>query len=187
MNVEPISSHDRLHRYGQSGIVVWLTGLPAAGKTTIALELERQLFHRGRHVYGIDGDRLRTGLCADLGFSDADRAENIRRAAFVAAMFADAGLICVVALISPSRRERERARCTIAPNRFVEVYVATPVEICRKRDQKGNYLRADRGDLRSFTGVTAPYEPPFTPEIILHPERDTAEECADQIVSYLGV
>lgn len=125
------------------------------------------------------------GLCSDLGFSDADRTENVRRAAAVAAMFADAGLICIVALISPFRRDRESARRTVSPRRFVEVHVATPLEICRRRDQKGNYARADRGELRNFTGVPSAYEPPDAPDLIIHPERDSAEQCASQILSYL--
>jgi adenylyl-sulfate kinase len=166
-------------------LVIWLTGLPAAGKTTIAVELERMLFDVGRHVYRIDGDELRLDLCAKLGYSTADRAENVRRAAALAAHFADAGLICIAALISPLRIDRESARRVVAPNQFIEVYVATSIETCRSRDPKGLYAKAARGEIAEFTGVSAPYEPPLCPEVVVPTEQCEPSQCASQILAYI--
>ena len=181
-----VTPQRRAARNGHSGRVVWLTGLSASGKSTIAMELERQLFNAGRQVYLLDGDNLRHGLCAGLTFSGADRSENIRRAAEVAKLFADAGIICLAAFISPLRADRDRARSLLAPGKFVEVHVATPLEICRQRDPKGLYARAERGEIPEFTGVSAPYEAPEHAELILHPEADSVEACVTQLLEYLA-
>lgn len=185
-NQSQVTADARSRRYGQVGRVVWFTGLSGSGKSTIANALERRLYDMGRHVYLLDGDNLRHGLCSDLGFSAADRTENIRRAAEVARLIADAGLICLAAFISPLRADRDRARSLLPSGHFFETYVATPVEICRSRDPKGLYSRADRGELKEFTGVSAPYEAPLNPEIVLHPERDSVAESVTRILTALG-
>ena len=180
-----VTPQRRAARNGHSGRVVWFTGLSASGKSTVAIELERQLFNAGRQVYLLDGDNLRHGLCAGLTFSAADRTENIRRAAEVAKLFADAGVICLAAFISPLRSDRDRARSLLAPGKFIEVHVATPLEVCRQRDPKGLYARAERGEIPEFTGVTAPYEAPENAEIVLHPENDSVEACVTQLLELL--
>jgi adenylyl-sulfate kinase len=181
-----VTEQARAKRYGQAGRVIWLTGLSGSGKSTLAIELERQLYQLGRHVYLLDGDNLRHGLCSDLGFSHADRSENIRRAAAVARLFADAGLICIAAFISPLRADRARARELVSPRPFIETHVATPIAVCRQRDPKGLYARADRGEIKDFTGVSAPYEPPLNPELVLHPETDSVGACVSQLLSAIG-
>ncbi|WP_199431279.1 adenylyl-sulfate kinase [Qaidamihabitans albus] len=170
-----------------SGLTVWLTGLSASGKSTIAAELERRLVAAGRPAYLLDGDNLRHGLGADLGFSAADRAENVRRTAEVAALFADAGVIAVVSLVSPYRGDRERARTTheAAGLPFVEVFVDTPLELCETRDPKGLYARARSGEITGFTGVDDPYEPPESPEVVLRPSDGDPAEMAAAILAFL--
>ncbi|HTL69526.1 MAG TPA: adenylyl-sulfate kinase [Lacunisphaera sp.] len=170
---------------GARGRVVWLTGLPGAGKTTLAVAVERVLRDRGEPVFRLDGDELRRGLCAGLGFSAADRAENIRRAAEAARLLADAGLTCIVALISPLRVDRARARAIISSDRFLEVHVATPLEVCRRRDPKGLYARAERGEIAEFTGVSSPYETPEAPEIRVPAGQDSVDACVAQIIAHL--
>lgn len=181
-----VTTDARSARNGHDGCVLWFTGLSGAGKSTIAIEVERQLFNTGRHVYVLDGDNLRHGLCAGLGFSAEDRRENIRRAAEAAKLFADAGVICLAAFISPLRLDRERARRLLPVGKFIEVHVATPIEVCKQRDPKGLYVRAERGEIRDFTGVSAPYEPPEQPEIVLHADRYTVSECVAQVLEYLA-
>ena len=176
----------REQRNGHRGLVIWLTGLSGAGKTTVATELERQLFQAGKHTYLLDGDILRHGLCSDLNFSAESRRENIRRAGEVAALFADAGVIVIAAFISPFRADRERVRKCLAPGRFVEVFVNAPLEVCEKRDVKGLYAKARTGQLKEFTGISAPYEAPEKPEIELHTDQMTPERSVEQIIKYLN-
>ncbi len=185
-NKSQITADSRSRRYGQVGRVVWFTGLSGSGKSTLATELERHLYALGRHVYLLDGDNLRHGLCSDLGFSAADRSENIRRAAEVARLMADAGFICLAAFISPLRSDRDRARALFPSDRFLEAYVATPIEVCRRRDPKGLYARADAGTLKEFTGVSAPYEPPLAPEIVLNADRDPVAVSVSRLLALLG-
>ncbi len=166
---------------GLPGSVVWLTGLSGAGKTTIAHAVEAELRRRRYGACVLDGDCLRRGLCSDLGFSPADRQENIRRVGEVARLFADAGLICIVALISPYRRDRARARAAAPPERFIEVFVNAPLEICEARDPKGLYARARAGALSDFTGISAPYEPPDQPEVELRTDRETVSTCVTRV------
>jgi adenylylsulfate kinase len=161
---------------------VWLTGLSGAGKSTMAAELERRLWHQGRRAFVLDGDRMRQGLCSDLGFSPADRKENIRRIAEVARLFAEAGLICIVAFISPYRADRARARSLLPTGRFIEVYLSAPLEVCERRDPKGLYARARAGLVKEFTGVSAPYEPPLEPELELRTDILSIEECASLLI-----
>lgn len=185
-NRSQVTGESRRKRYGQVGTVVWFTGLSGSGKSTIANELERQLYSLGRHVYVLDGDNLRQGLCSDLSFSAKDRSENIRRAGAVAALFADAGFICIAAFISPLRADRDRARSLVPNGRFIETYVATPIEVCRQRDPKGLYARADRGEIKDFTGISSPYEAPLNPELVLHPEHETVAQSVERILAQLG-
>ncbi len=152
----------------------------------MATELERRLLRLGRQVYVLDGDKVRTGLCSDLGFSPEHRKENIRRVAEVAALFADAGWICVVAFISPYRADRERARSLLPAGRFVEVYLSTPLDVCEQRDPKGLYARARAGLVKEFTGITAPYEPPLDPELELRTDQLSVEECVSALVLKLA-
>ena len=169
----------------QKPVCLWFTGLPAAGKSTIANLLERRLFALARHTYLLDGDNIRHGLSRDLGFSQADRVENVRRATEVAHMLVDAGLVVIVALISPYRAEREIARSRFEPGEFFEIFIDAPLEECERRDPKGLYARARRGELPNFTGIDSPYEPPRAPELRLDTVALSPEECADRIVRAL--
>ncbi len=169
----------------QEPAVVWFTGLSGSGKSTIANLVERKLHAQGRHTYVLDGDNVRHGLNRDLGFTEADRVENIRRVSEAAALFVDAGMIVLVSFISPYRTERETARERVAADEFIEVFVDTPIEECRRRDPKGLYARADQGLIRNFTGIDAPYEPPITPEIHLQTISATPSDLADQVIAEL--
>ncbi len=170
----------------QKPLCLWLTGLPGAGKSTIANLLEKELFARGRHTYILDGDNIRQGLSRDLGFSEADRVENIRRTMEVARLFVDAGLVVIVSLISPYRAERDLARSRFEPDEFVEIYVDASLEECERRDPKGLYAKARRGELVNFTGIDSDYQPPEAPEIRLDTVAKSPDECADVILFYLG-
>ena len=181
-----VTAAQRTLRHGHGGRVVWLTGLSCSGKTTIATELERQLFEQGKLTYVVDGDNVRHGLCNDLGFSPRDRCENIRRIGEVAKLFADAGVICITAFISPYRADRETIRQNLPPGQFVEVYLNVPVEVCEQRDSKGLYAKARAGKIRDFTGVSAPYEPPTNPEIELSTAQLTVGECVSKIIAFLA-
>ena len=152
-------------RPAQQPKCIWLTGLPGSGKTTLASALEQRLREQGRQPCVLDGDSLRLGLCRDLGFSETDRIENIRRVAEVAKLMVDAGLSVMVALVSPFRAQREMARRLFSDGEFVEVFVDTPLQICERRDPKGMYARARRGELKDFTGVDGRYDPPGNPEV----------------------
>jgi bifunctional enzyme CysN/CysC len=164
---------------------VWFTGLPGSGKSTIANLVERRLHAEGRHTYLLDGDNVRHGLNRDLGFTEADRVENLRRVSEVAALFADAGLIVLVAFIAPYRADRAAARARMPEGEFLEVFVDTSLDECRRRDPKGLYRKADAGRLANFTGVTAPYEAPLTPDLHLRTEAHTAEVLAELVVDAL--
>ena len=169
-----------------AGVVVWLTGLSGSGKSTVAEEFERKLLALGRPVWVLDGDKVREGLCSDLSFSPEHRKENIRRVAEVARLFANAGLVCVVAFISLYRADRARARSLLPAGRFIEVYLSTPLEVCERRDPKGLYAKARAGLVKDFTGITAPYEPPMDPELELRTDKFTVEECVSTLVSKLS-
>jgi bifunctional enzyme CysN/CysC len=180
-----VTSAQRAARNGHGGRVVWLTGLSASGKSTIATELERELFHMGQHVYVLDGDNMRHGLCSDLGFSPKDRKENIRRIGETAKLFAEAGIICITAFISPYRSDRDLVRQITQKGMFVEVYVNAPLEICERRDPKGLYAKARAHQIKEFTGVSAPYEPPERAEIELPTDQLTIAESVARIIEYL--
>ncbi|HYZ62847.1 MAG TPA: adenylyl-sulfate kinase [Acetobacteraceae bacterium] len=180
-----VSGAARAALMGQRPAIVWFTGLSGAGKSTVANRLERRLHAAGRHTYMLDGDNLRHGLCRDLGFTEADRVENVRRAAEAAALMADAGLIVLVCLISPYRADRQAARERSGAVPFLEVFVDAPVDVCRERDPKGLYAKADRGAIPNFTGVSAPYEAPEAPEVHLRTDRLDPAEAAELVMARL--
>ncbi|HOD24795.1 MAG TPA: adenylyl-sulfate kinase [Polyangiaceae bacterium] len=165
------------------GLVVWLTGLPAAGKSTLALALRDSLEKAGQAACIIDGDVLRQGLCSDLGFSAKDRQENVRRAGEIAKIIAEQGIIAIVALVSPYERDRRAVRERLPPHRFFEVHVDCSVEECRRRDPKGLYRRADRGQIPQFTGVSDPYEAPSKPELRVRTQDDPVQVSLDQLLA----
>lgn len=175
----------RWARLGQQPAIAWLTGLPGSGKTSICDAVDRALARQGRHVFVLDGDNLRHGLCGDLGFGVADRAENVRRAAEVATLMAEAGLIVLVALISPLRAERTQARAIAGRLSFLEVYVDTPLAVCEARDPKGMYARARAGEITSFTGISAPYEVPDASDLTLQTRGLTVEASAKPLYEAL--
>ncbi len=179
-----VSRAEREIRHGHKGAVIWLTGLSGAGKSTLALRAERELFERGWQTYVLDGDNLRHGLNSDLGFSADDRAENIRRIGEVASIFASAGLIVLTAFISPYQRDRSKARSASAGS-FHEVYVNASLETCESRDAKGLYQRARAGEIKDFTGVSAPYEVPSAPELIIDTEKADVERCVHDLTEYI--
>ena len=188
-NVRPqrlhVGKRARSAQKGQRAGVVWLTGLSGAGKTTIANLVEQKLVARGGHTYLLDGDNVRRGLNRDLGFTEQDRVENIRRAAEVARLMVDAGLIVLVAFISPFRAERQTARELFEPGEFIEVYISTPLAVAEARDPKGLYKKARRGELKNFTGIDSPYEPPEAAEILIDTTALTPDACASRIVDHL--
>jgi len=180
-----VTQADRERRSGYKGVVIWLTGLPSSGKSTLAHEVERLLFERGCNSYVLDGDNIRHRLNKDLGFSPEDREENIRRIGEVANLFTDAGVIVLTAFISPYRQDRDRARALNEQGRFFEVFCKCTVAECERRDPKGLWGRARKGEIQEFTGVSAPYEEPQAAEIIVETGKRSLEECAEQIMRYL--
>lgn len=173
---------------GGPGATVWLTGLSGSGKSTIAAALEEDLIRRGRAAYRLDGDNLRHGLNGDLGFTAEGRSENIRRVGEVARLFADAGLVAIVPVISPYRVDRDRARQIHeeAELGFIEVFVDTPLEVCEQRDPKGLYARARAGELKGMTGIDDPYEPPIDPELVIDTTQVSVDEAVERISTRLG-
>jgi bifunctional enzyme CysN/CysC len=169
----------------QKPTLLWFTGLSGAGKSTIADQLEKKLHALGKHTFVLDGDNVRHGLNRDLGFTEADRVENIRRVAEVSKLFVEAGLITLVAFISPFRAEREMARGLVGPGEFIEIFVNTPLETCEQRDPKGLYKKARRGELQNFTGLDSPYEPPENPELTLNARTESAGDLADRVVDFM--
>ena len=187
-NVTPVDHKvtraGRAERYGHRGGVLWFTGLSGAGKSTLAMAVEQHLFRRGYAVYVLDGDNVRSGLSANLGFSPEDRLENIRRVGEVAALFADSGMLCITAFISPYRTDRDRARAA-AKDAFHEIYIRADLATCEARDPKGLYRRARLGEIAEFTGITAPYEPPEEPELIVDTGAEPIEACVERILRYV--
>jgi bifunctional enzyme CysN/CysC len=176
---------ERAAAKGQRPVLVWLTGLSAAGKSSIANRVEQRLCAAGRHTYLLDGDNLRHGLNEDLGFSEADRAENLRRVGEVARLMLDAGLIVIAAFVSPARRERERLRALLPAGEFIEVFVDTPLAVAEARDPKGLYRRARAGQLQYFTGIDAPYEAPAQPELRIDTTCTSIDAAAEQVMALL--
>lgn len=180
-----VSREDRARLLGHRAATVWLTGLSGSGKSTVARRVERLLIDRGVLGYVLDGDNLRHGLNADLGFGPEARAENVRRAGEVARLLTDAGAIVLTALISPYRADRDRVRALLGPGAFVEVWCAATLEECEARDPKGLYRRARAGEIREFTGLDAPYEPPESAELVLWTGREDVETSAGRVVAWL--
>ena len=180
-----IRKQDRKTLNGHKSAILWFTGLSCAGKSTLAYEIEEELFKRGLRAYVLDGDNVRTGLNKDLGFSAEDRKENIRRIGEVAKLFVDAGLIVMAAFISPYEKDRESVRSIVEDNEFVEIYVKCSLEVCEQRDVKGFYKKARAGILKNFTGIDDPYEEPEHPEIVVETDKMTVEKSVEKIMNYL--
>lgn len=179
-----VTYDDRVAQKKHQPALLWYTGLSGSGKSTIANAVDRKLFELGCHTYLLDGDNVRHGLNTDLGFNDADRVENIRRITEVSRLFLDAGLIVGTAFISPFIADRSQAR-KLAGERFIEVFVDTPLEVCEQRDPKGLYKKARAGDIPHFTGISSPYEAPEQPEVHLKTDEMSIEQAAEQVVQYL--
>jgi len=169
----------------QRGVVLWLTGLSGSGKTTIALELEKALFAKGHLTELLDGDQIRTGINNNLGFSESDRMENIRRIAEVARLFAHCGVITICCFVSPTTAIRAKAKEIIGTDDFMEVYVNTPLEVCEQRDVKGLYAKARKGEIGDFTGIQSPFEPPLTPALELETTKKNIEECVTLLLGHI--
>lgn len=166
----------------QTPMCLWMTGLSGAGKTTLANALEQELNKKGKHTYILDGDNMRHGLNSDLSFNEADRNENVRRAAETAQLMVDAGLIVIVGLISPFKKQRHWARSLFKPNQFKEIYISTSLQECEQRDVKGLYDKARRGEVKDFTGINSPYEPPENAEVIIDTQNKSVNVCVQQIL-----
>src|SRR5262249_6195710 len=180
-----VTRASRADRFGHRGGILWFTGLSGAGKSTLAMAVEQHLFRRGYAVYVLDGDNVRSGLNANLGFSPEDRVENIRRVGEVAALFADAGFLCITAFISAYRTDRQRAR-QARGDAFHEIYIRADLQTCERRDPKGLYRRARAGEIAEFTGVSAPYDPPEAPELLVDTAQDPIEACVEMILRYIA-
>lgn len=180
-----VSKTDREQLLKQKGVTLWLTGLSGSGKSTVSAALEQRLHQLGHLAYRLDGDNVRHGLNKDLGFSPEDRTENIRRVAEVSKLFVDAGLIVTTSFISPYQKDREDARAVIGAETFLEVYIKCPIEKCEQRDPKGLYKKARSGEIPEFTGVSAPYEEPTAPDIVVETDQKTIEEAVEFLVGEL--
>lgn len=180
-----ISKENRERLLNQKGIVIWFTGLPSSGKSTIAHAVEEELYKRGHLCYVLDGDNIRHGLNKNLGFSPEDREENIRRIGEVASLFAKAGLITMTAFISPYRKDRDKARQLLEKEEFIEVYVKVSLDEAEQRDPKGLYQKARTGEIKEFTGISAPYEEPLQPELVIDTDTQDPEESKNLVIRYL--
>lgn len=180
-----VSKKERSIQKKQQPCILWFTGLSGAGKSTIASAVEQKLFEMGHHTYLLDGDNVRHGMNKDLGFSDEDRIENIRRIGEMSKLFVDAGLIVLTAFISPFRSDRRMVRELVAGHEFIEVHVSTPLSTCEQRDPKGLYKKARQGEIKNFTGIDSDYESPESPEVTIDTSVMGIEACADAIIDYL--
>jgi adenylylsulfate kinase len=176
---------EREKRNKNKGVILWYTGLSGSGKSTIANEVEKKLFESGFHTYVLDGDNIRFGLNSNLGFSPEDRTENIRRIGEVAKLFVDAGIIVSTAFISPYREDRDRVRSIVEDGDMVEVFVQCDITVCEQRDAKGLYKKARAGEIKEFTGISAPYEEPAHAELTIDSGKHSVEECAQMVIEYL--
>ena len=180
-----VSRQDREKLHNHKGAVIWFTGLSASGKSTIAHHLEKELYNMGCSTYVFDGDNVRHGLCRDLSFSPADRSENLRRIGEMARLFVDAGIIAVTAFISPYRKDRQMVRELVGKDLFAEVYIECPTEVCAVRDPKGLYKKAREGIIKDFTGISAPYEPPESPSLLIRSDLLKPFEASQQVLKIL--
>ena len=180
-----LSREDRERLHGHKGAVIWFTGLSASGKSTIARHLEKQLYNIGCSTYVFDGDNVRHGLCGDLGFSPEDREENIRRIGEMVNLYVDAGIIGIAAFISPYRKDRESIRELVGEDRFMEIYIECPVDVCAARDQKGIYEKARAGIIKEFTGISAPYEPPENPALVIRSDQEDAMAASQRVLGLI--
>jgi adenylylsulfate kinase len=181
-----VTRQRRESKNNHRGAIIWFTGLSGAGKSTLAHAVEESLYQLGCHTFVMDGDNVRHGLCNDLGFSDEDRVENIRRVGEVSKLFMEAGIIVLTAFISPFRSDRERVRNLVQNGDFIEIYCNTPLEICEKRDVKGLYIKARTGEISDFTGITSPYEVPEHPEVSVLTGKTSLEDCVEIIISEMA-
>ncbi|MBB5355634.1 adenylylsulfate kinase [Anoxybacillus eryuanensis] len=182
---ESVTKEDRRKKNNHHSFVLWFTGLSGSGKSTLANAVAKTLFEQNIHCYVLDGDNVRHGLNSDLGFSTKDRTENIRRIGEVAKLFVDSGQIVLTAFISPFRQDRQLVRNKLEQDEFVEVYVRCPLETCEQRDPKGLYKKARNGEIRDFTGIDSPYEPPLSPDFVVDTDQYSIDQCVQQIISYL--
>ncbi|GAB59846.1 adenylyl-sulfate kinase [Rheinheimera nanhaiensis] len=180
-----INSQSREALFGHKSAVIWFTGLSGSGKSTIANALEQALAAQGKHTYLLDGDNVRHGLCADLGFSAQDRTENLRRVGAVAGLMVDAGLLVLSAFISPYRNQRELVKSFIPQGKFIEVHIATPLEVCEQRDVKGLYKKARAGEISHFTGISDPYEAPEAADLVLDTSVTSLQDSVQQLLALL--
>ena len=180
-----ITKEDRAKLLNQKGVTIWLTGLSGSGKSTIAVELEHALIENRHQAYILDGDNIRHDLNKNLGFSPEDRTENIRRIGEVAKLFTEAGIITITAFISPYREDRDAVRRLLNDGEFIEVHVKCPLDVCEKRDTKGLYKKARAGEVKDFTGISAPYEEPLNPELTIDSSKLTVEESTRAVLNYL--
>ena len=180
-----ITKADRRSLNGHGSVILWFTGLPSSGKSTLANEVEKKLIAGGTKTYILDGDNVRMGLCKDLGFSEQDRAENIRRIGEVSKLFVQAGVVVLSAFVSPYRRDRDAVRALVENGEFIEVFVDAPLEVCEQRDVKGLYKKAREGVIKGFTGIDDPYEAPLNPEITIKTAETSLEDGANILVAYL--
>ena len=181
-----VTRAEREERNGNRGVILWYTGLSGCGKSTIAIEVEKRLFELGRHTYLLDGDNVRFGLNKNLGFSPEDRTENIRRIGEVAKLFVDAGIMVATAFISPYRADRDQVRSLVGQGDMLEIYLRCDVSVCEQRDPKGLYKKARAGEITDFTGISAPYEEPLNPEIVIDSGVLSVDDCARTVVDYLS-
>ncbi len=184
MTIPVIQLAERQHRHGHRGGVLWFTGLSGSGKSTLSSALARALFDRGFAVAVLDGDQMRQGLCADLGFSAEDRTENLRRLSHVAKLLSGLGVLCITATISPLKKDRDAARAIMAPGEFHEVHISADLATCEHRDPKGLYRKARSGQIPNFTGVSAPYEPPVAPELVVDSSGQDVEHSLQTLLDY---
>ncbi len=180
-----VSREDRYKLNNHKSCLLWFTGLSGAGKSTLATAVEKELYDYGIRSYVLDGDNIRHGLNSNLGFSPEDRKENIRRIGEVSKLFVDAGLFALTAFISPYREDRQMVRERFAEHEFIEIYVKCPLEVCETRDPKGLYKKARKGEIQQFTGISAPYEEPLNPEIVVESDKQTLEQSVAQVIQYL--
>jgi len=180
-----IDREDRERLLQQKGVVIWFTGLSGSGKSTLALAVEERLFERGHLCFVLDGDNIRHGLNKNLGFSPEDREENIRRIGEVGKLFADSGVIAMTAFISPYRGDRDKARDLLEDGRFIEIFVEVPLDVAEERDPKGLYKKARAGEIKEFTGISAPYEEPLSPEIVVNTGELNLEQSVEKVIRFL--